>query len=507
MLVFLISRWKLWTWSRRTWISVFVATSLTTPFVTRWICLWQIPDVELPFDVESNIREAPPTDDDALVRYRNAARMLSQLDEEDVEPKWFNLTRPPYGAWDDRIVQPLKDRHQVLSELACLVEMGVLRDFSQDTFSEVVDTFSDFRRLARFSEATAIWRARCGQNEDAWACHRASLRIAMHADQPGWLLNALIGQCIRGMACDGIRYWAAGQSVTAPQLRNARRELEDLAARRLTILHIVKAEYVFGRNFVMEGNVAEIFWPDWTIKGPLESRFLACKRVGLWFIGQPELTLRLARQQLVNITNECDKPISVRQPSLRSDDYILFKDDGVHPTAAGQLNSAALDRALNLVLATQGDDPLFFKSIKGLIQNRDRENARIALVSVVLAAHEFHRVYGTFPKSLDQLVPGYLDEIPIDPLDCEGRPLNFRYDDSDNAFVWSVGLSGQDRASDFEDEAEQSRDFGLWIRLRTPVDCDEGNHTTDDANGAASTERLLLDRENALMNSLFHPKE
>ena len=64
--------WKQWNWSMRTWGMAIIAGMLLSPFVTRWGCLWQVPDVALPFDVDEFIGAEVSTADDAYVLYANA---------------------------------------------------------------------------------------------------------------------------------------------------------------------------------------------------------------------------------------------------------------------------------------------------------------------------------------------------------------------------------------------------------------------------------------------------
>ena len=64
-----------------------------------------------------------------------------------------------------------------------------------------------------------------------------------------------------------------------------------------------------------------------------------------------------------------------------------------------------------------------------------------AALAVQLAAEEFRRDRGEYPASLEELVPGYLPEVPKDPFD-DGRPIKYN---PETRVLYTVG---PDRAYD-----------------------------------------------------------
>ncbi|HUG19128.1 MAG TPA: hypothetical protein VMM56_09140, partial [Planctomycetaceae bacterium] len=71
----------------------------------------------------------------------------------------------------------------------------------------------------------------------------------------------------------------------------------------------------------------------------------------------------------------------------------------------------------------------------------DREEVKYRTLLVTLAGQAFYRDQGRFPEVLDELVPGYLDEIPIDTYD--GKPLKYRSNPS-GPVVYSVSMNTTD---------------------------------------------------------------
>ena len=70
--------------------------------------------------------------------------------------------------------------------------------------------------------------------------------------------------------------------------------------------------------------------------------------------------------------------------------------------------------------------------------------ARQAAIQVVLAAQAYQRENGTFPENLQQLVPEFLEAIPLAPCDSAGGQVLYRRESVTEAIVWSVGSDGID---------------------------------------------------------------
>ncbi len=78
---------------------------------------------------------------------------------------------------------------------------------------------------------------------------------------------------------------------------------------------------------------------------------------------------------------------------------------------------------------------------------RTKATLRVALAGV--AAERFRMAKGRWPKELAELVPTYLDTVPLDPYDA--KPLRLKM--SDGAFVvYSVGIDGVDDGGQLDDK-------------------------------------------------------
>jgi hypothetical protein len=84
---------------------------------------------------------------------------------------------------------------------------------------------------------------------------------------------------------------------------------------------------------------------------------------------------------------------------------------------------------------------LFLPAISAATDAEDRANAAMQLTQLAAALAEFRAVHGDYPKKLDELVPGVLDELPVDIHTAS--PLLYRRDGK-GYLLYSAGDDGKD---------------------------------------------------------------
>jgi hypothetical protein len=81
-------------------------------------------------------------------------------------------------------------------------------------------------------------------------------------------------------------------------------------------------------------------------------------------------------------------------------------------------------------------------------------------LAITVAALERHRLAtGTYPKSLDDLVPRFLVAVPLDPMD--GQPLRYRLNADGSFTVYGIGPNHADDQGVFESNQRQDLDW-VW---------------------------------------------
>ncbi len=469
--------WKPWNWSTRTWFLVIIALALISPLMTRWACLWQVPDIALPFKIDDVICEVVPADADAIGRYVVALRLLDNPPTESLsDKKSFQRIEDLYRAqeqalasvdrtWDDRLNQWLQNRSNSLAEYRLASEMQAaggpsLKTASRDT---AVNEHQKVPRLAKLAELEAIRLERAGEFDAAWNCLLANLRCARHCQMPRFDICHLIGNAIRSSAYRGIARWAEQPSLTKEQLQAARHELVIDLAQAVPTSELIKANYLQFKNWMEQDGGPNHLYPRWSLASPEEPQVLFGKRMLLWVVGQPEVQLRLARQLLVNNLEQIHLPLHLRRESFNLKPEFVFVRDPHDRDLPGQLAPERLRALVESQLTKMPD-------LQGYLiggETMDRVNrvdaARRQTLDVVLACHLYQRLHGEFPEAMEQLVPAFLDSIPFDPKDSTGAAVRYRRETNGEAISWSVGWDAVDDGGDIS--TREPKDIGYRIRL------------------------------------------
>jgi hypothetical protein len=78
------------------------------------------------------------------------------------------------------------------------------------------------------------------------------------------------------------------------------------------------------------------------------------------------------------------------------------------------------------------------------------------LAITAIALKRYHQANsGDYPRTLDQLVPRFLSEIPVDPFD--GKPLRYRRETKDRFMLYSIARDGIDDGGDPIPPASKTR--------------------------------------------------
>jgi hypothetical protein len=106
------------------------------------------------------------------------------------------------------------------------------------------------------------------------------------------------------------------------------------------------------------------------------------------------------------------------------------------PDELAALDGAGLVRTLPYQMA------LFVVSVDGAIKPRYLQfAAELVITRTACQLARFRDRTGSFPESLQSLVPEFLSELPRDPMD--NAPLRYRVTET-GYDLWSIGLNGED---------------------------------------------------------------
>jgi len=229
---------------------------------------------------------------------------------------------------------------------------------------------------------------------------------------------------IRESTYQGIARWAAHAEVSVEQLKLARKEIAlDLSATN-PISEMLKYNYVIVKNELESEDGSKTLYPEWNRFPQYGVMGAAWERWNFWTIGEPEVSLRLTRQVLVNQLPQSDKLPWDRPPMVRREYPTLFEVTTNDSKQLGQLSPTQLAKLIQDPIGQRLAQAGLFSAItSGDVSGLDSftYSARTSgfMIDVVLAAHEYQREFGEFPVLLEELIPNYLDKIPLDEFDSE----------------------------------------------------------------------------------------
>jgi hypothetical protein len=472
--------------------------------------MWRVPDVALPFEIEQLVTPDIPANEDAFTQYESVMKALYQLSIKEAlgqtSVSWLDdavdqATTPFDTKWDERLDRWLLENANLLVEFERASQMERTQLISLKTLHQIdraITTHFDLLKLAKLPATEALRCERSGDPEQSWRWHSAVLRCSIHAEKPGFAKGYNVGRAIRINAYAAISQWAEHSSLSAGELRLARSELLQIAANRMKLSDVVKIEYLMMKNTFDQEYAPEFLHPEWQKWQQIfpYKLLMMGQRSYLWSIGQPEISLRLHRQLLVNNLEQIDKPLHQRRKTVRSEYPLVFELDAKRPRTRGQLDAAQLQKTIQGPLGQHLIGIKLFTNLGSHSYDLDLarrfDNAHVSMIDVVLAAHEFQRIRGEFPATVDQMVPDFLDNVPFDPMSGSGSPLNYRRVTEGDAVIWSIGFNGTDNEGAIEGtepkdtasgwlgffgivgygdhEGKEPKDIGYRIRLKNDVD-------------------------------------
>jgi hypothetical protein len=98
-----------------------------------------------------------------------------------------------------------------------------------------------------------------------------------------------------------------------------------------------------------------------------------------------------------------------------------------------------------------GDDLMALDTVRNA-ESGTRAYRRVVLAALALRCYEAE--HGRLPERLDELVPEYLPEVPLDPFD--GEPLRYRADGDAAPRVYSIGPNRRDDGGVADPRSEKS---------------------------------------------------
>ena len=280
-----------------------------------------------------------------------------------------------------------------------------------------VPWLSNSLEMARLSAVRVRNFARQDNDEAAMDEAVRIVRFGHHLEGgKGLIVTYLVGTAVKQMGLSEVIELVPAGRVPPGRLRQVAAELARYQADPRSLADALRAEYGFGRIVVEK--VASREFDAGAVLGFRPSRADSLRM--LFF--KPNRTRRLmaeAFREMVRAApmHRSEMPDLDRFPAAAMDETRFFNGNYV----GGQVCRA------------------YVGNMMGMTDLKCTTNVQVAAARVLLAMKAFKLEKGRLPATLDELVPGYLDAVPLD--DFDGKPL--RYNPAKKV-IYSVGKDLRD---------------------------------------------------------------
>ncbi len=286
-----------------------------------------------------------------------------------------------------------------------------------------------FRAASRLLRLRAIARLRAGDASGAFEDAMAGLRLARQFQRDPALMSSLLAQAMSSIAMQSVWEGLSAHAWTDPQLA----ELQ-AALGRLDLIASFRRASESERIFMVQADEAEARKSAWqrakdgawdldSFDGSGEVKTNWLKAIRLWLL----------------VPNGWHYQGMVRRDKFLAEAYLPAVDPGAHTIHLARLRADESDREQSLfdrsVVVASG--LLVSQVVRVAYHQNALDEARIAC-----ALERYRLAHGTYPASLDELVPAYLDQIPVDVL--EGGALRYRLNADGTFLLYSMGPDGKD---------------------------------------------------------------
>jgi hypothetical protein len=375
--------------------------------------------------------------------------------------RWNALTAG-YVEWDQPIVDEFLKRN---AEALALWERGLAAPHYQTPLEgrysylmEIPWCYSHLS-LANVVSVRGHDRARRGDHEGAFD---DALRLARFGQQietgKGCLVEYMVGLTFKEMGESLMREQVKTCTLPSSRLRHYAAELARYPCVAQGLADAWRVEYACQANTIDDFYSGRMTLEDivWVFRAYPESLRHRVERLVdrvLWRVAvavsfKPNRTRRAFAETMRKAIDDAPKHYeAARQLDASVPEFKILRS-----VLSGNLTGEVLYRIL-------------IPGLRGPNKMKCQTNVQVAATRTLLAVKAYKLDKGRLPETLEQLVPEYLDAVPID--DFDGKPLRYN---AAKKIIYSVGEDLEDNGGTTEQEfiEAKARELGLDIKDADP---------------------------------------
>ncbi len=292
---------------------------------------------------------------------------------------------------------------------------------------------------------------RAGKSDDAWQEAIKVVRFGHTVENGrGILIGWLIGRTVKGLGLETLRQTLRDSSAPPDRLKQYAADLMAFSDDGAGLAQTMCAEYQWHVNILEDFRSGDYALDR--IKGltPEAKRAAWQRYLNRGVLLRYNETKRLLAEPTRVIIENASKPYSERKPYVRT--WRTANERGV----LGHLLDGNLVGRMLLTLLSP--------SVEGAVGLKYRGQIDTAATRALIALKAFKTETGRLPETLAELVPEFLDAVPLD--DFDGKPLRYS---REKKCVYSVGADLVDSGGHSKEGARQ-----WWTEHKPDEPLEEG---------------------------------
>ena len=391
---------------------------------------------------------------------------LSNLDSEELDSfyeiyqKTWNAELLPEGK------QWIEENNQLIDRLVTASQkMGYYHPYRDDgeglVFAVLLPGAHRVRSAARVLHARAMYRLGNNEIDEAISDLVAIKRIGSKLNAAPFLVEKFVGVAVNGIAHDGICE-LLGSDLNKQQLESLRAELSSV------VLSQSKENHFFAER------LAALDFIEWASRGNFSTNYIGIHddvRLNFLFSARTIVDWEVAANSCGSIYDKLETIQSSGQDAQKLSKMKQFfsefeqRSDQIRGTSVlGPMLAGSRSRGF---IAGQLVCEHVLPAINSLEETNVRQLTRRDLANVAIGVELFRLANNRYPTKLAELVPEYLDSVPLDRH--SGQGIHFATSNT-HYYISSVGPDGNDDLQTLlqcdEDQHHQYDDAHSWVMVR-----------------------------------------
>ena len=366
--------------------------------------------------------ETIPPEENAATYYNKAFELMRDWASNDVMMRARKIIKEGWKEEDKKLEELLKANEPAFSEF----REGVAKEKCQFiegeiTFDTLLPHLAKARNLSRLLILEARHYERNGYLDKAIGNCLDVMKLGYDLDCERIMITTLLGVAIRGISRSTFGDLIASENLTPQMGKKALKRLIELERNAVPPAYIIRGELAYAKSGL--------------------EKALSCVPQQAKEEDVGDTCEELSHKTLLLL----DKHLKQMAADLEKAGYQHMKAGLEQVIEELEQTERALRKGTEPIIPVEAIPKLLVlqrlrplqETAKAMLRAQASQRLLIALLAVKL----FKMEKGRFPKSLDELVPQYLAEVPLDPFDL--KPLRYKKRQG-KWIIYSIGPDGKD---------------------------------------------------------------